>query len=449
MSEPEQTVVILTASPIEYAAVRIHLDNLREEVHPQQTIYERGTFTTDKQSWEVGIVQISAGNAEAAIQAERAIAYFKPTLVFFVGIAVGFKGVAAGDVVVATKVYDYESGKARGTSFQSRPDVGKSSYRLVERAKAEARKTDWRRRIPDHIPGITSAACVHVGPIAAGEKIISSTRSTIFRFIQANFGDTLGVEMEGRGFLLAAHENEQVQALIVRGIADLINTMHTDDTQILQSIAAHHASAFAFEILAKLDVPQASSSKKQVDLRLVDLYINENDDNPVLDITLRNEGTQDALPLRARIDILDIGKFYYCDEEDIDFARLFLVATHTYTINLSPADKGRSKIIKIAHILTPGETDRFQLVIDQDVDEFDLAYVWYYLKVTVIYNEQDYALESMPILLSVPPADFTVNVVWRKDNSICAQKNMETLGRMNALDGRRSSSVEEAIKRYL
>src|SRR5438552_4949903 len=449
MSEPEQTVVILTASPIEYAAVRVHLDDLREEIHPQWTIYERGTFTVGERCWEVGIVQISAGNAEAAIQAERAIAYFKPTLVLFVGIAVGFKDVAPGDVVVATKVYDYESGQARGTSFLPRPDVGKSSYRLVERAKAEARKTDWWRRIPDHIPGITSAARVHVGPIAAGEKIISSTRSTVFKFIQTNFGDTLGVEMEGRGFLLAAHENEQVQALIVRGIANIINTMHTGDTQILQAIAAHRASAFAFEILAKLGVPQAPSSKKQVDLRLADLYINENDDNPVLDITLRNEGTQDALPLRARIDVLDVGKFYYCDEDDIDFSRSFLTATHTYIINLSPVDKGRSKVIKIAHLLTPGETDRFQLVIDQDVDDLDLAYVWYYLKITIIYNEQEHILESMPVLLSVPPVDVAVNTVWRKDNSICAQKNRAILGKMGTLKGKRSFSVEEAIQCFL
>ena len=44
--------VILTALPVEYLAVRAHLQALREEVHAQGTIYERGTFG----AWEVGIV---------------------------------------------------------------------------------------------------------------------------------------------------------------------------------------------------------------------------------------------------------------------------------------------------------------------------------------------------------------------------------------------------------
>ena len=36
--------IILTTLPIEYEAVRIHLNNLHEETHPRGTIYERGVF---------------------------------------------------------------------------------------------------------------------------------------------------------------------------------------------------------------------------------------------------------------------------------------------------------------------------------------------------------------------------------------------------------------------
>ncbi|NES00607.1 MAG: 5'-methylthioadenosine/S-adenosylhomocysteine nucleosidase, partial [Symploca sp. SIO1B1] len=129
-------VVILTALPVEYRAVRTHLIYLEEDIHPLGIIYERGKFITSSQEWEVGIAEVGAGNAGAAVEAERAIAHFQPDILLFVGIAGGIKDAQIGDVVVATDVYGYESGKV-GEQFFPRPKVGKSAYALVQRAKSE------------------------------------------------------------------------------------------------------------------------------------------------------------------------------------------------------------------------------------------------------------------------------------------------------------------------
>ncbi len=250
--------VILTAIPIEYSAVRAHLTDLKEETHPQGTIYERGKFSTNGKLWEVGIVEIGAGNPGAALEAERAIAYFQPSVVFFVGVAGGIKDVKLGDVVAATKVYGYESGKAK-LEFEPRPDVGLSTYNMIQRARAEARKPDWQKRLTSFDE--TSPPRVFVAPIAAGEKVVASIQSSTFEFLRKNYGDAIAVEMEGRGFLQAAHANQQVSALIIRGISDLIECKSQADAQGSQEIAARHASAFAFEVLAKLDgVPLAPKS---------------------------------------------------------------------------------------------------------------------------------------------------------------------------------------------
>lgn len=170
--------VILTALPVEYLAVRDHLTALQEEVHPQGTIYERGQFAGEGQSWEVGLVEIGAGNPGAALEAERAIAYFKPEVILFVGVAGGLKDIALGDVVASTKVYGYESGKAE-VLFRPRPEIGLAAYSLEQRARAEARKGNWLRRlavVPEPRPR------VFVAPIAAGEKVVASTQSAVFEF---------------------------------------------------------------------------------------------------------------------------------------------------------------------------------------------------------------------------------------------------------------------------
>jgi hypothetical protein len=109
--EKRGNVVILTALPIEYQAIRTHLHRCQEKEY-KGTLYEQGVFSTKTWIWEVGIAQIGAGNDGAAFEVERAIACFQPSIVFFVGIAGGVKDVDIGDVVVASRVYGYESGKA-------------------------------------------------------------------------------------------------------------------------------------------------------------------------------------------------------------------------------------------------------------------------------------------------------------------------------------------------
>src|SRR6478609_11890215 len=92
--------VVLTALPIEYAAVRKRLKDIREEIH-KGTIYEVGRFG-ERSRWDVAIVEVGAGNHAVAAEAERAIAHFTPSVVAFVGVAGGIKDVRIGDVVVAS-----------------------------------------------------------------------------------------------------------------------------------------------------------------------------------------------------------------------------------------------------------------------------------------------------------------------------------------------------------
>ncbi len=259
--------VIVTAIPVEYKAVRAHLSDLQENVHPDGTVYEIGQFSSNGQSWKVAIVEIGAGIADAAVETKRAIDYFQPNAVLFVGVAGGIKDVALGDVVAATKVYGYESGKVVEERFLPRPSVSAVSYRLEQRARAETRKEEegWLKRILNNVSQLSPRA--FVGAIAAGDKVVASTRSDVYQLLRSSYGDALAVEMEGHGFLKAVRANQQIDALVVRGISDLIDQKGEVDAAGYQEIAARHASAFAFEVLAKLEKAKTSEEPQKLEVK--------------------------------------------------------------------------------------------------------------------------------------------------------------------------------------
>lgn len=87
--EATHRAVILTALEVEYMAVCAHLTDLKEDIHPSGTIYERGSFLDNNQKWDVCIVEIGPGNSPAALETERLINYFDPSVVFFVAVAGG------------------------------------------------------------------------------------------------------------------------------------------------------------------------------------------------------------------------------------------------------------------------------------------------------------------------------------------------------------------------
>lgn len=270
--------VILTTLPVESLAVRAYLTKLREEIHPQGTIYEIGEFASDERVWDVGLIEVDAANPKATLEVNRAIAYFRPDIILSVGVAVGLKDVSLGDVVVCTKIYRYELGKTKQT-FKSKPEINLFGFRLVQRARAEARKNDWLERlksvnrveqemtefmpselgltqnseqlqsllsrVPDPVPR------VFVAPIASGKTIIASAASKLFRFLRQSYGDAIAIEMEEVGFIEAAYASQRVPTMVIRGISDLIDNKIKIDKTVYQEIASHHASAFAFEILAK------------------------------------------------------------------------------------------------------------------------------------------------------------------------------------------------------
>jgi nucleoside phosphorylase len=157
--------------------------------------------------------------------------------------------------VAASEVYNYEAGMDTDAGLRTRIKSMPSSFRLIQHAHAVVREQRWLRRIKPTPPPVPPIASVR--PLAAGAKVVASSSSQTAQLIDMNCGDAQGVEMEGFGVLYAAYANPDVDALVIRGVSDLLDGKDKVADRSAQPMAARNAAAFTFELLLRLE-PRAS-----------------------------------------------------------------------------------------------------------------------------------------------------------------------------------------------
>lgn len=250
-----RSAAILTALDVETKAILRHLTK-RDERTIDGTVFYLGRF----EDWSIAVAEAGPGNTSAAAIAERAIANFRPSVALFVGVAGGVKDVKIGDVVIADKMYGYESGKDDETEFRPRSEVKNSAHDIEQRGRTLPKSDDWLKRLNSNLKH--DSPKIFVGPIAGGEKVVASTRSATATFLQKHYSDALAVEMEGRGFLEAVSINALVLGGVIRGISDMLSGKVEADRSGSQPLAADAASAAAFEILHALPPTKRSRKRK-------------------------------------------------------------------------------------------------------------------------------------------------------------------------------------------
>lgn len=239
-------IVVVTALPLEADAVCMYLDHVSPVVHPTTgTIYRTGRLRFGNRS-SVAVVVGTEGNPAAAAETDRALEFFHPLACLFVGVAGGIKDdVSIGDVVVASFVYDYAAAKEGDDIIQARIKTYPAGYAIGQRAQYETSVRDWTNNIAPQYLLDGESGQVFFKPIAAGPRLITSTSAPMAQWIKQHCGDALAIEMEGFGFLHAAHAFSGVEALVVRGVSDLVDGKNASSDVQWQPVAAGRAAAFA------------------------------------------------------------------------------------------------------------------------------------------------------------------------------------------------------------
>ncbi|MBV1947012.1 5'-methylthioadenosine/S-adenosylhomocysteine nucleosidase [Streptomyces sp. BV129] len=257
MRSPSGKIVVFTALPLEYRAVRSHVVDLQRIDHEAGTIFEHGRIPGT--NWEVYLTQVGQGNQGTAILTERAIQMIRPDAVFFTGIAGSMKDdLALGDVVVATRVFAYHGGKQEST-FKTRPETWPASHRLEQAARFAALDPHWAHVL---LPAGREAPEVHFKPIAAGEVVVNAGASALQDLLDGHYNGVAAIETEGAGFAGAASLADQVPALVIRGISDRADgsKQHTDAGGF-QLIAADNAAALTIAVVKALPSPEVTTAK--------------------------------------------------------------------------------------------------------------------------------------------------------------------------------------------
>ncbi|NUT50336.1 MAG: 5'-methylthioadenosine/S-adenosylhomocysteine nucleosidase, partial [Saccharothrix sp.] len=235
---------VLTALETEYAAIRDLLEDPAVHRHAAGTRFEVGRIRSG--TGRIALAVAGAGNAPAAVLAERAISEFRPRAVLFSGFAGALHDdLQLGSVVVATKVYSYHGGFEQRTGFSSRPQAWDADHELEQIARHVHRANDWRTELP-------AAPKVYFRPIAAGEVVLNSRKTPLAQQLRLHYADAAAIEQESAGTAKAAQLN-RAPFLAVRGISDKADgRKYQTDSAGWQSTAARNAAAFTIAVAAEL-----------------------------------------------------------------------------------------------------------------------------------------------------------------------------------------------------
>ncbi len=192
--------------------------------------FRQGVLVAGGQSLRVACAHATTMGLVAATDlAGKIITNLRPRLLAMTGVCGGIgDGLAIGDLVVAEKAWDWQSGKyIHDGTFQSAADQKDASPELLAQAR---RLEDELSRIDDAWTGDRpkTRAKLHVAPMVSGSSVIAS--EDLHEMLKVQHRKVAAVDMEAFGMYFAAQmaDTPAPKVICVKGISDLANAEKAD-----------------------------------------------------------------------------------------------------------------------------------------------------------------------------------------------------------------------------
>lgn len=256
---PDCDVMLLTAVQVETSAI-LSWDCTWNElsIDGDPTKYRQTTLNANGKEISLIHAQLSEmGMTSAATLTSKAISHFRPKYVIMTGIAAGLeKDANLGDIMVATAVWNYSSGKyeevVEGKQIKTALSPDPKYISINSAIEEKLRFADYKEFLSTTKKSYSGTSPehelnVHFGPMACGVAVVASIE-VVEEQIKAHARKTLGLDMESYGVYFASQSttNPATEAIVIKSISDFADRKKGDG---VQPYAAYTSSMFAKHII--------------------------------------------------------------------------------------------------------------------------------------------------------------------------------------------------------
>jgi nucleoside phosphorylase len=251
-------VLLITAVPVETTAIL----NLEHQwttftLPGDSTVYRHTIIQSNGGARNIVHVQLpEMGMTASAAYTTKAVIHLKPMYVIMTGIAGGLeKDANIGDIIVATDVWNYNSGKyieadnGETTTSELLPD---SKHINMDRATMDKLlATDFKNQlvqIKNSFNGNAPSSPLNVfyGPMACGSAVVASKE--VIDLVKSQARKVVGLDMESYGVYLACRDvcYPSVNSIVVKSISDFADRKKDDSRQ---DYAAYTSTSFSMYLI--------------------------------------------------------------------------------------------------------------------------------------------------------------------------------------------------------